>query len=571
MRTLLAAALAAVAWAASIQPPSGQVQPPADGAGEIRGRVTAADTGRPLRHVQVTLVTIASRPSVEAPAVPVEAERPDPSVMPGGSYRQLFTDDAGSFVFSRLAPGSYRVTANPATTRPQYLAATHGAIDPTQSGRVVQLEEGDRVSGIDVVVPRAAVITGRVTDATGDAVARANVYGLLFKGADVIRTGSGMTDDVGRFRIYGLAPGEYVVVAEFRAATGATGYMPTFAPGTTNPRLAARLRARAGQETAADIRMTEGHVFRITGTVVNGRGEPVPRADIQVARRDPFGQLTSVGATMDPQARFSVGNLPPGEYRLVARSPDPGAAGPGVPRAYAEMAIEMVTVGRADVTGLRLALRPGTTITGTIAYDAPAAAPARLRVMTAAPDRWRSSVADASVDAVGNSFTLRNVSGERLIRVYAPSGGWTLKSVLLNGRDVTDVPTRFGPQDDGRLQVVLTSRAASIEGTVMARETAAGQYSGGGLVVLFGQDPVHWFGRSIMFRTMPIGPDGTFRIYHLRPGRYFALALPPSRATGIAEPPREVFEAMTREATSVTLGADERSKLELRIGAAEAR
>jgi hypothetical protein len=486
-------------------------------------------------------------------------------MLPGGTTRQAFTDDSGAFVFTRLPPGTYRVTANPMTTRPQYLAIIHGASDPMQPGRAVEVAEGDRVSGIDIAVPRAAVITGRVTDAAGDPVARANVYGFLFRGADIIRNGGATTDDLGGFRMYGLAPGEYVVVAETRLPTGPTGYLPTFSPGTVNPTQAARIRVRAGQDASADIRMAEGRLFRISGSVVNARREPVPGADVRVARRDAFGQITALSAVSEANGGFSVSNLPPGEYRLLAR---PSAVA-GAPRLEAETALEMVAIGRSDVTGLALVLRPGATITGTIASDAPN--PARLRVMGIAPDRWRSTSSDVSVDAVGNGFTLRNLSGEKVIRVSSLSPGWTLMSVQLNGRDITDVPTRFGPQDDGRVLVSLTARASSIDGMVVTRDAPVSPHRNGGMVVLFGQDPAGWFARSIMFRTMPIGADGTFRINQLRPGRYHVVALPLARSRGISEPPREVLEALTREAMSLTLLAGEHRKMTLRIAAGEAR
>jgi hypothetical protein len=317
--------------------------------------------------------------------------------------------------------------------------------------------------------------------------------------------------------------------------------------------------------------MVQGRVFKISGTVVNARGDVVPRASIQIMRRDPFGQVSGVGASQDPQGRFTANNVVPGEYRLVAREiiTTPGAGGPIAQREAAEMAMETVVVSQSDVTDVLLVLRPGVTVAGTIAYDTPPATPVRVRVMTAASDRLGMAGPESTFEATDNSFTLQNLFGEKLIRPSVMAQGWALKSVLLRGADITDVPTAFRPQDSGRLQIVLTSRAPSLEGTVAGDD---GQpMKDGGSVLIFGEDPATWIGRSSMLRLVGIAPDGTFRSQGLREGQYFVMALPRERAPLINDPSREVLEALSKEATRVTLGADEHRKIELRLAALEGR
>ena len=46
------------------------------------------------------------------------------------------------------------------------------------------------------------------------------------------------------------------------------------------------------------------------------------------------------------------------------------------------------------------------------------------------------------------------------------SSGWAVKAVMLNGADITDVPTVFTKEHDGQLQVVLGSRLSTLEGEV---------------------------------------------------------------------------------------------------------
>jgi protocatechuate 3,4-dioxygenase beta subunit len=560
------------------QPPRDTRPPaPAVGTGEIRGRVLAADTGAPLRRVMVTLLGQSARPSVEGP-VSIEAGTTLPVVSQGGVNRRVNTDDTGGFVFAQLPPGVYRVMASPNASRPQYLGAAHGARQPLQPGKPLELADGQRIDAADIVLPRAAVVTGRVTDDAGDPMARVMVYVLQSRGGQLTRSGpSAMTDDLGQFRLFGITPGDYVVGADNRAGGGppiegeTIGFVTTYSPGTTNPSEASRVRLRAGQEAMADIRMVQGRLFKITGSVVNGRGEPVQRASIQVMRRDAFGQVSGTGAGMDPQGRFTANNLPPGEYRLVARGiiTAPGAGGPAAQREAAEMAIETVVVGQSDVTDVLLMLRPGATIAGSIAYDTPPATPVRVRVMTAAADRLGMTGPEATFDATDNSFTLQNLFGEKLIRPSIMAQGWALKSVLLRGTDITDIPTAFTPQDSGRLQVVLTSRAPSLGGTVADDD---GQpVKDGGSVLIFGEDPATWIARSSMLRLVSITPDGTFRTQGLREGQYFVMALSRERAPLINDPSREVLEALSKQATRVTLMADEHRRVDLRLAAMEAR
>jgi hypothetical protein len=77
-----------------------------------------------------------------------------------------------------------------------------------------------------------------------------------------MRTGNGgSTDDLGQFRLWGLTPGDYAVVAEARGNTfvqanappeseeDKIGLMTTYYPGTADEGAAARVRTRAGAET----------------------------------------------------------------------------------------------------------------------------------------------------------------------------------------------------------------------------------------------------------------------------------------------------------------------------------
>jgi hypothetical protein len=90
--------------------------------------------------------------------------------------------------------------------------------------------------------------------------------------------GSTSSNDLGGYRIYGLAPGTYILQASpphdysFTApdpALGAKpeeGYVTTCYPGTTDSSTAARVSVKAGTELRGfEFRMAKSHVVRIRG------------------------------------------------------------------------------------------------------------------------------------------------------------------------------------------------------------------------------------------------------------------------------------------------------------------
>ena len=116
------------------------------------------------------------------------------------------------------------------------------------------------------------------------------------------------------------------------------------------------------------------------------------------------------------------------------------------------------------------------------------------------------------------SFQLKGLSGRRLLRVSNLPPGWTLKSVRLNGDDVTDSGVDFkSGQDISGLEVVASSKQTEITGGVTASNgSALKDYT----VVVFSDDPQHW---SLPFTRWVNGtrPDqeGRFRLRNLPAGQ----------------------------------------------------
>ena len=77
--------------------------------------------------------------------------------------------------------------------------------------------------------------------------------------------------------------------------------------------------------------------------------------------------------------------------------------------------------------------------------------------------------------AAGGKFVLRNAFGPRVLRcgyTNAPGSRWWPSQVILDGVDITNVPTDFSAHEHGRLEVVFTRHPARLVGTVRDEQGA---------------------------------------------------------------------------------------------------
>src|SRR5204863_7021392 len=113
---------------------------------------------------------------------------------------------------------------------------------PFEPGRRIDVEGDESVRAVDVILPKAAAISGVVLDDAGEPVHQIWVAATRSGFRDgrrvmvsVIQT---VTSDIGEFRLAGLAPGDYYVVAKERDARinefsdEPAGFAATFYPGT---------------------------------------------------------------------------------------------------------------------------------------------------------------------------------------------------------------------------------------------------------------------------------------------------------------------------------------------------
>src|SRR5262249_33176513 len=132
--------------------------------------------------------------------------------------KSAMTDGEGRYEFKDLPAGRFSLSA----TKAGFVTVQYGQTRPFESGKPIDLAEGQLLDKADFSMPRGSAISGRLGDEFGDPVADAVVSAMRSAWSGGRRrlqtTGrTATTNDLGQFRIYGLSPGDYYVNATFRS------------------------------------------------------------------------------------------------------------------------------------------------------------------------------------------------------------------------------------------------------------------------------------------------------------------------------------------------------------------
>jgi len=322
----------------------------AQSAATIAGRVVDADREAPLGGARVILLRFGSAGPVGPPA-------------------QIVTGDDGRYEFSGLAEGSYRLQVQRV-----------GFIQPF-GGLKVEVGAGQTVAGPELRLNRGGAITGRVLDARGEPIAnlivtasrnRSDLTELPRGPGDPLGmpvAQPGQTNDIGEFRIAGLATGNYYVSASPRlvtrpggsSASGSTKPVTTYYPGTAMISEAQVLSVAAGQTIGnLEFRMIFAPDYSIAGVVLDEKNMPVAGDMVTLMLALDAGPGPRGSARTGPDGTFRIGGIAPGEYRLSASIPVAFESGGGrgaVTFAADPSSMIPVTVVDRDVVGLMIVVR----------------------------------------------------------------------------------------------------------------------------------------------------------------------------------------------------------------------
>jgi hypothetical protein len=397
------------------------------------------------------------------------------------------------------------------------------------------------------------------------------------------------TDDLGAYRIFGLMPGDYIVRASMRpnlppgprnAETEPTGYPGTYFPGVSDVTQAQMITATIGQEVGSiGFSLVPARLSRISGTVMGSDGRPLAGAVVLLRARGAAGlgpMRMNIANLGNNQVRgdgsFQMMNVPPGEYMLdVQQRPMAVRNMQDINLAQLEFASMPLSVTGGDIENLAIVTTPGVTVSGRVAYQGQGAPKPTLQI-TAAPPSGSGPPVGALINArvlgagrVNNdgTFELRGLAGPQLIRVQGVPAGWALKSITLDGADITDTGYDFRPGNNMTgLVITLTDRLTDVTGSV---RDARGQPVTDYVLVAFPEDPKLWVPQSRFVQTARPNQNGTFNIKALPPGRYLA-AVVPSLETGLQNDPAVLMQ-LRPQAQSFSLAEGQTLTLNLEMAA----
>ncbi len=295
--------------------------------------------------------------------------------------QNTLTDENGKFRFENLARGIYNINA----FVPGYVADTSARV----SGSPHNYRPGDFA---DIRLTKGGVITGKVTNANGEAVVAAPVRAFLVRELDGQALPPGVftfpaverpTDDRGVYRLFGLRPGIYLVATGGNAQLingnpGAyDGDTPTYFPSTTRD-AASEISVRAGQEASGiDIRYRDERGHTVSGTVSlpNATQSNDSGIVVTLAYATGSGIAATTGAVGgEAGARpFIFEGLADGEYDMQARqfSRD-GIGGISAP--------QRINIHNANITGLKITLTAVASISGHLIVEPPPVGDAAERI-----------------------------------------------------------------------------------------------------------------------------------------------------------------------------------------------
>ena len=197
-----------------------------------------------------------------------------------------------------------------------------------------------------------------------------------------------------------------------------------------------------------------------------------------------------------------------------------------------EFASVPVSVHERDITDLILNTNRGISVTGRVIYQGtPLRAHAEpFRLIATVPDLSNTpfdahfaEMHAGDVDESG-TFSFRAMPGRILFRIVGLPPPWALKSVTLDGEDITDVPLDTGNfKEIAGLEVVVYNRQPRLTGYA---RTAAGEIVKNYKVAVF---PIQKDGAVPMRFMYTTGPDqtGRFQIGRLPAGEYLGVATQP--------------------------------------------
>jgi len=271
----------------------------------------------------------------------------------GGKATRTGAD--GTFRLSGMTNGGNDVFVK----KPGYFAS-----DDSAEGPYAANAGASAVPVVIKLIPEG-IIYGRISGEDGEALEELQVQILSqhVENGRRTRTAVGMatTDDEGRFRVPGLHPGRYFLMAgptnnensSEGPPSAAEGYSTLFYPGVAEVSSAMPIEITPGKHAEINLKLVHQQLYRVSGTVIGIKEE----AQATVVAMGPQGQSLGQYHVNPSTGRFDAVGLPSGGCTLLAVSEEKSGL-PSIGTVFLQLT--------ADLTGVRISLLAATDIVAKI-------------------------------------------------------------------------------------------------------------------------------------------------------------------------------------------------------------
>jgi len=462
----------------------------------VAGNVFRLDTGEPLKKARVLLQSHT-----------------------GDEYSVFsVTDEQGHFLFENVLPGSYDLEVS-----------RNGYVD---AEAIRTLAPGQNMTNLVFKLAHTAAISGRVFDEDGEPIAKAAV--ITYRASrqqgkeqenddDPV-----LTNDLGEFRIFGLAPGRYYIAVNFRpedpfhrytAAANQkvkTGYLPSYYPNTVDPAKAQAISVGPGDEIRSlEFFLRASRFVNVRGRVICAiPGDSAASGTVSLNPQGP-GLAQALQGINDnfrtKDGSFILRNVPPGSYDLTASYRNGESDG-------WHLASRQLEVGNSDVDGVTITISLGVDIPGRITWEgALAKDPSSLHVRLQALREDQPYVFEPTVKPDG-TFQFKNVpdgSYRPVVHLYGRAEKFFLKSARYGSQTITDAGFTVQPGADLSLELTVSSGVAQLSGVVLDADSLPAV----GIIVVLIPEPPH---RDVVeqYKSTSTDQNGKFSMTGLTPGDY---------------------------------------------------
>jgi hypothetical protein len=454
-----------------------------------------------------------------------------------GSSMSAVTDAGGHFVFRRLPPGPYWLSA----TCEEYVPPELDAASPT----MITLADDEHKAGVELPLVHQASIAGRVLDEFGMPVTGCEVIALQYSYDQgerrlAIRANAGTNQkgeynlrrlQQGRYylylRCYGQFPAPHPLLPRGDPRVPLQIYAPQFYPGVPDANGATKVAVTPG----AALKGLDFQARRSTGVTVSGHlagmesgaaGEQIQMT--LVPRGTATTDLASNSAQINPgKGSFQFRGVLPGSYLLVVSA--------YVNEKLAYYAKVPVEVGDAPPEPLEISLSAVQEISGTLETErettptAPQSAqgsfvsrPKREAQIALLPlERGQVSQVPTTVPD-GGAFTLSGVTPGRW-RLNVMNMPGFVKSFTIGDQAVSPYSFEVGAGQGGPWRIVFSNRIAkvdvSVSGTLPPERDSVS-------VLLVPENP-QYLGAGI--ETTVSADEKGHATFSVRPGRFRVYAV----------------------------------------------